>query len=92
MYLRTPLRYARAFGRAERTICVPLPSTYPFSAQARLGPCWDNFNTVHLTNFGTMMINKNISIFCAAPPGSLRILTISHRLRGGLSNCAPDGA
>jgi len=30
--------------RKELFFC-PLPSTYPFSAQARFGPCWANFAT-----------------------------------------------
>jgi len=32
-----------------------------------------------------MMINK----VCVAPPGLVSICTLSHRLRGGLSNSAP---
>jgi len=38
---RAPLRCARACG-ARKEFLHPLPSTYPFSAQARLGPYWAN--------------------------------------------------
>jgi hypothetical protein len=46
------IRKARALHCASRRACgarnhsfAPSPSTYPFSAQARLGPCWANFTT-----------------------------------------------
>jgi hypothetical protein len=36
---------ARRPAAARNHSFAPLPSTYPFSAQARLGPCWANFTT-----------------------------------------------
>ena len=37
--MRASLCFARACG-SEESFFATLPSTYPFSAQARLGPCW----------------------------------------------------
>ena len=39
-----PLRCARAYG-VRKDIFLSLPSAYPFSAQARLGPRWANLSS-----------------------------------------------
>ena len=45
-YFFSALRCAARWPAAARNKSFScLPSTYPFSAQARLGPCWANFAT-----------------------------------------------
>ena len=71
-------------------VCADRP---PTTRSARWGP---RPNTVHLTISRTMMINKAVwkrsASYVSPLRGSLPYVTLSHRLRGGLSNSAPFGA